>query len=437
MSGILSFMKYINHFLWSGPLIILLLGTHLFFTFRLKFVQRKIFKAIRLSILPSHTCEGDTSSFASLTTTLAATLGIGNIIGVSTAVALGGPGAILWCWLTGVLGMATTYAECYLGVLFRKKTKDGTYLGGPMYTLEYGLHSKFLAVLFCFLTLLASYGVGCSTQSNAITETAHNLWNSSPYLVGLITAVITGLVIVGGIKSIGKFCTRLVPAMGGFYILACLILLIMNYRFILPALEVIIQSAILPRSLAGGFVGSSITTAARYGIARGLFSNEAGLGTAAIAAASAKTKSPQEQALISMSATFWDTVVMCAITGLVIVTNIIRDPHSIQGLSAADLTTAAFNQIPFIGGNMLGISIIAFAVATLIGWSYFGEKAVDYLFGKEGIGIYRICYIVMIFIGSILSLEFVWELSDFINAFMILPNILSLLVLYKKITYIE
>lgn len=437
MSEVLSFIKFINNILWSGPMLLILIGTHLFFTVHLKFVQKKIGKAIRLSIRPSSDSEGDTSSFAALTTTLAATLGIGNIIGVSTAVALGGPGAILWCWLTGVLGMATTYAECYLGVLFRRKTKDGTYLGGPMYTLEYGLHSKPLAILFCLLTLLASYGVGCSTQSNAITSTASSLWGVSPQIVGFMTAFITGLVIVGGIKAIGNICMKLVPAMGGFYILACIILLIMNRQFLLPALVLIIRSAFLPQALLGGFIGSTIKTAARYGIARGLFTNEAGLGTAAIAAASAKTKNPQEQALISMSATFWDTVVMCGITGLVIVSNILKNPDSIKGFSSAELTTAAFEQIPYIGTSMLGVSIVAFGVATLIGWSYFGEKAVDYLFGKEGIGAYRVCYIVMIFIGSVLSLDFVWELSDLINAFMILPNVLSLLLLNRKITYIE
>lgn len=437
MSQILSIIKNFNAVLWNGPMLLILLGTHIFFTFRLKFVQRKIGKGIRLSISPSSSSEGDSSGFAALTTTLAATLGIGNIIGVSTAVALGGPGAILWCWITGVLGMATTYAECFLGVKYRQKTKDGTFLGGPMYTLENGLHSKFLAILYCLFTLIASYGVGCSTQSKAITETASSLWGLSPYAVGLVTALVTGLVIVGGIKSIGKVCMRIVPAMGGFYILACLILIVMNWRYLIPAIVLIFQSAFLPKAMAGGFIGSTIKIAARYGIARGLFTNEAGLGTAAIAAASAKTKRPQDQALISMSATFWDTVVMCAITGLVIVSNILKNPKSIEGLSAADLTTAAFNQIPFFGSNMLGLSIIAFAVATLIGWSYFGEKAVDYLFGKEGIGVYRVCYIVMIFVGSILSLEFVWELTDLINAFMIIPNILAILLLSKEITYIE
>ena len=305
-----------------------------------------------------------------------------------------------------------------------------------MYVMEYGLHSKPLAVLYCFLTLAASYGVGCSTQANSITDITKDLWGFSPYVVGFITALITGLVIIGGIKSIGNICTKLVPAMGIFYILACVVLLALNYRFLLPAVSLILRSAFLPNAMVGGFIGSTIKTAARYGIARGLFSNEAGIGTAAIAAASAKTENPYNQALVSMSATFWDTVVMCAITGLVIVSNILKNPLSVKGASASELTTIAFQQIPF-GGYILGLSIIAFATATLIGWSYFGEKAVVYLFGKEGIGTYRICYIVMIFVGAILSLEFVWELSDLINALMIIPNVLSIWLLYKQIKCTE
>lgn len=436
MNEILSVIKDINKLLWNGPMLLILLATHLFLTFRLKFIQKKIGKGIRLSTKSDSGEEGETSSFAALTTTLAATLGIGNIIGVSTAVAMGGPGAILWIWLTGVLGMATTYAECYLGIQYRRIGKDGTYSGGPMYVLENGLHSKPLAVIYCFFTLAASYGVGCSTQSNSITDVTTNLWGFSPYLVGFITALFTGLVIIGGIKSIGNICTRLVPAMGFFYILACLVILVLNYRYLLPAIQLIVRSAFLPSAMVGGFIGSTIKTAARYGIARGLFTNEAGIGTAAIAAASAKTDNPHNQALVSMSATFWDTVVMCGVTGLVIVSNILKNPLSAKGASASELTTIAFEQIPF-GRYILGLSIIAFATATLIGWSYFGEKAVVYLFGKEGIGTYRICYIVMIFIGAILSLEFVWELSDLLNAFMIIPNVLSIWLLYRGIRCTE
>lgn len=429
----LSIIKDLNKIIWNFPMLIILLGTHIFFTFRFGLIQKKVFKAVKLSVTPEAGGKGDVSSFTSLATTLAATLGTGNIIGVSTAVAMGGPGAIFWCWITGILGMATTYAECYLGIIFRQKTKDGTYLGGPMYVIENGLKKKGLAITYAFGTLLASFGVGCTTQSNSITVTTTRLWNWSPYLIGFIVAITAGLVILGGVKKIGKVCTKLVPSMGAFYLLGCIILLIINYNYIIDALLLILQSAFAPMALAGGFVGSTLQSAARYGIARGLFTNEAGLGSMAIAAASARTNNPARQALISMTATFWDTVVMCAITGLVIVTNILKLPSSVQGYSAAELTTAAFSQIPYIGKTMLGISLIAFAIATLLGWSYFGEKATDYLFGKKGIKYYQIGYITMIFIGSIMSLDLVWELSDLINAFMAFPNLIAILLLHKMI----
>ncbi|HEX3021755.1 MAG TPA: alanine/glycine:cation symporter family protein [Lachnospiraceae bacterium] len=372
------------------------------------------------------------SSFASLATTLAATLGTGNIIGISTAVALGGPGAIFWCWLTGLFGMATSYAECYLGVKYRQKTSEGSYLGGPMYVLEHGLHSKFLAVIFSLCTLAASFGVGCTTQANSITTTTYSKWNLSPSLVGFIVAILCGFVIVGGVKSIGNVCVKLVPSMGAFYIISCLIILAMNYQYLLSAIILIIKSAFIPSAATGGFIGSTVMLAARYGVARGLFTNEAGLGSAPIAAASAKNNDPSRQALISMTATFWDTVVMCAITGLVIVSNIIRYPDSVKGMNNAELTTAAFSTIPF-GKTLLTLSLIAFAVATLIGWCYFGESAVTYLFGVKAIPLYRVAYIVMIYVGAVLSLDLVWELSDLINALMALPNLLTLLLLYKMI----
>ncbi|MGN6714638.1 alanine/glycine:cation symporter family protein [Anaerocolumna jejuensis] len=436
MENALLFIKSLNRLLWNGPMLVLLIATHLFLTFRLKFIQKKVFRGIRLSTKSSEDEKGQTSSFAALTTTLAATLGIGNIIGVSTAVAMGGPGAILWLWLTGILGMATTYGECYLGIRYRTLAKDGTYSGGPMYVLEHGLKSKPMAVVYALLTLCASYGVGCSTQSNSITNVTSSLWGLSPYAVGIAVAVLTGLVILGGIDSIGNLCKKLVPAMGFFYIAACLVLIVMNHNYILPAIVLICRSAFLPSAMVGGFIGSTIKTAARYGIARGLFTNEAGIGTAAIAAASAKTDNPHNQALVSMSATFWDTVVMCGITGIVIVANILKNPASVKGIPASDLTTAAFMQLPY-GEYILGFSIVAFALATLIGWSYFGERAVLYLFGKEGIGTYKLCYIVMIFVGAVLSLDFVWELSDFINALMILPNVLTLWLLRKEIKSTE
>lgn len=432
----LSVLSSLNRFIWGVPMPFLLLGVHIYFTLHLKGVQRYIGKAVRISVKPDSTGDGDISGFAALTATLAATIGTGNIVGVGTAVALGGPGALFWCWLTGLLGMATSYAECFLGVLYRKKTADGTYIGGPMYAIEHGMGLKWLAVLFCLFTLMASYGVGCSTQARAVTETANTLWKLPEYLVGFVIATLVGLVIVGGIKSIGKICTKLVPAMGLFYLIACIVILIINREYLIPGIRTIMRSAFLPSKLpaavAGGFIGGSLKLAARYGIARGLFTNEAGLGSAAIAAAGAKTSNPSRQALISMSATFWDTVVMCAITGLVIVTNILKSPSSLEGYSFTELATAAFAPIPY-GRTALGISLIAFAIATLIGWSYFGEKAAEYLFGKSAVNTYRLCYIVMIFIGSIMSLKLVWELTDFVNALMAIPNLICLLMLRKKI----
>lgn len=432
----LSKLSSLNQFIWGIPMPVLLFSVHIYFTVRLGGIQRHIGKAVRLSVKADSSAEGDISGFAALSTTLAATIGTGNIVGVSTAVALGGPGAIFWCWLTGLLGMATSYAECFLGVLYRKKTKDKTFIGGPMYAMEYGMHKKWLAVVFCLFTLIASYGVGCSTQARAVTETANTIWGLPEYIVGMVIAIAVGLVIIGGIRTIGNICTKLVPSMGFFYLFACIVILIINRNYLGQGLLTIIRSAFisstLPASVVGGFIGGSLKTAARYGIARGLFTNEAGLGSAAITAAGAKTSHPSRQALISMSATFWDTVVMCAITGLVIVTNILKNPSSTEGYSFAELTTAAFSPIPY-GRSILGISLIAFAIATLIGWSYFGEKAVEYLFGKSGINTYRLCYILMIFIGSIMSLKLVWELTDLVNACMAIPNLVCLLVLRKEI----
>ncbi len=432
MDAFYQFIKNINQVVWGLPMILLLLGTHAFYTIKLRFIQRFTFRGIRLSLQKDDSKEGEVSSFASLATILAATLGTGNIIGVSTAVALGGPGAIFWCWITGIFGMATSYAECYLSIKFRKKTPNGNYVGGPMYVLEQGLHSKGLAIIFSLCTLAASFGVGCTTQANSITATTSSTWNLSPSTVGFITAIICGLVIVGGVKSISTVCTRLVPAMGFFYIISCFIILIINRDFLLQAISLIVSSAFSSHAATGGFIGSTIIIAARQGVAKGLFTNEAGLGSAAIAAASAKTEDPSRQALVSMTATFWDTVVMCAITGLVIVSNVLHYPNSTAGISNAELTTAAFAVIPF-GKVLLSFSLIAFAIATLIGWSFFGESAAYYLFGDKGIPIYKVFYIVMIYVGAVLSLDLVWELSDLVNAIMAFPNLIALLLLYKLV----
>lgn len=428
----MRYLKLLNNFLWSFPMIFFLMGTHIYFTFRLKFPQRKTLSAIKTSVQTDPEQGHGISGFAALSTTLAATLGTGNIVGVSTAVALGGPGAIFWCWLTGILGMATSYAECYLSFLYRKQRPDHTYAGGPMYVIRDGLKKKNLAILYAVFLICASFGVGCTTQANAITETTTLMWNLNPTLVGIIVSVVCGFVILGGISFIGKVCERLVPIMGFFYIICCVILLIINYKYIGTAIYVILSSAFEKKAATGGFIGSTILISARYGIARGLFTNEAGLGSAAIAACESNTKNPKRQALIQMTATFWDTVVMCAITGLVIVTAILANPDCINGCTSGSYTSAAFRLIPY-GDILLSCSLIAFAFATLIGWSFFGERAVEFLFGTKLKQCYQTAYLFMIFVGAIMSLDLVWELTDLINACMIIPNVTALLLLRDKI----
>lgn len=439
MSFLLSLFSSLNDFLWNGPMLILLCATHLYFTIRLRFVQRHIGKAIRYSIqdAKAHSAmapkeDGQGNGFSALTTTLAATLGTGNIVGISTAIAFGGPGAVFWCWLTGLFGMATTYAECYLGIRYRK-LKNGAYAGGPMYALEYGLGKKGLGILFAFATLFASCGMGGSTQTRTVTEALEGRFGIPPWLSGMILALTVGLVLIAGVRTIGSICMHLVPAMAFFYMAGCIILLILNRSVLPQTLQIILESAFVPRAIAGGLIGGSLKMAMRYGISRGLFTNEAGLGSAAIAAADVPGEDIKRQSLISMSATFWDTVIMCAVTGMVIVSSLIKNPNAANGYQFGELTTAAFEGIPVIGTAMLTISLVAFAVATLIGWSYFGEKAADYLFGESGIKAYRLCYILMIFLGSVLATELVWELSDFSNALMAFPNLIALFLLRKEI----
>ncbi len=441
MSSFLSAIPQINEFLWSGPLLFLLMGTHLYFTMKLRIPQKNILKAIRLSVTPDSKPKTEVSSeksrnlsvFGALATTLAATLGTGNIIGVSTAVALGGPGAVFWCWITGILGMATAYSECYLSVLFKHKDSDGTFRGGPMYIWEKGLNNKKIGKFYALLTVIAAFGVGCATQANSITQTTAVSFGISPGIAGFAAAVIAGFVIVGGIKSIGKVCTKLVPFLAIIYIGSCLLLLFLGRDALLPAVRLILTDALSPKSALSGATGSSLALTIRYGIARGLFTNEAGIGTAAIAAATSDTSNPQKQAYVSMTAVFWDTVVMCLLSGLVIVVNMIKYPASLHGIGDASLTEAAFARLPYLGTTFLSLCLVAFAITTLIGWSYLGECAVEYLTGSKGVFLYKIAYIVMIYVGAVLPLSFVWECTDFINALMLLPNIVALFLLKNKI----
>ena len=418
----------LSSLLWGWPMIILLLGTHIFLTIRLRFPQRHLWTAIRLSVSRDKDAVGNVSQFGALATALAATIGTGNIIGVATAVALGGPGAVLWCWLTGLFGISTKYAEGLLAVKYRVKTKDGRLLGGPMYALEKGLGWKWMAVLFAVFTAIASFGIGNTVQANAIATLTFETYQIDPVITGLVIAVLIGLVVLGGIKSIARVCTALVPFMAIFYVIGCIVILFMNSPYVWPALKLICESAFSPEAAGGGFVGSTVMLAARYGIARGLFSNESGMGSAPIVASAAQTRNPVRQALVSSSGTFWDTVVICALTGLVIVSSVIAYPD-ISYENGATLTKMAFSKIPYIGAPLLTFGLLTFAFSTILGWELYGERAVEYLKGRRWTVYYRVLYIVAVFIGSIMNLSIVWNLADCMNALMAVPNLISLLFL--------
>lgn len=417
-----------SNFLWGWPMIIMLLGTHLFLTVRLRFPQRKIFKAIRLSLTSEKGASGDVSQFGALATALAATIGTGNIIGVATAITLGGPGAVFWCWLTGVFGIATKYAEGLVAVKYRIKTSNGKMLGGPMYALERGLGMKWLAVLFCVFTVLASFGIGNLVQSNAISLLCYETYRVPVEVSGLCIAVAVALVVIFGVKGIAKVCSMFVPLMALLYVLGCIFILFVNGAYVGEALKLIIVSAFNPEAAGGGFIGGSIIMTARYGIARGLFSNESGMGSAPIVAAAARTRNPVRQALVSSTGTFWDTVVICALTGLVLVSSILAYPDITYNDGPA-LTKVAFDKIPYIGAPLLTFGIITFAFSTILGWCYYGEKAMEYLTGKKLTLVYRGIFIIATFFGAIVKLAVVWNLADLTNALMAIPNLVSLIFL--------
>ena len=414
--------------LWGWPMIVLLLGTHLYLTVRLRFPQRHIFHAIRLSVTSDKNAEGDVSQFGALATSLAATIGTGNIVGVATAVAMGGPGAVLWCWITGVLGIATKYSEGLLAVKYRVKTSDGTMLGGPMYALERGLGWKSMAIAFCVLTAVASFGIGNTVQSNAISMLCFETYGIAPAWTGAAIALLAALVIIFGVKGIARFCTAFVPLMALLYVVGCIAILCINGAYVWDALCLICRSAFTPEAAGGGFAGTTIMMTARYGIARGLFSNESGMGSAPIVAAAAKTNDPVRQALVSSTATFWDTVVICALTGLVLVSSIFAYPE-IDYVDGGALTKVAFDKIPYIGAPLLTFGILTFAFSTILGWSYYGERAVEYLSGKRYLILYRVLYVAAIFAGAVVQLTVVWNLADLLNGLMAIPNLVSLLAL--------
>lgn len=433
--SILDLTTHISNVVWGWPMIVLLLGTHLFLTLRLKCPQRKLWTAIRLSVKKDRNSTGDVSQFTALATSLAATIGTGNIIGVATAVSLGGPGAVLWCWLTGVFGIATKYGEGLLAIKYRVQTKRGKMLGGPMYALDRGLNLRWLAILFCIFTALASFGIGNTVQANAISENLSSVFSSwiAPQHIhivsGLFIALSLGTTMIGGVKSIGRICGALVPIMALFYVAGCLYILCAHAAYLLPAIRLIVHEAFSLKASLGGMTGTAMMVAARYGIARGLFSNESGLGSAPIVAAAAQTRNPVRQALVSSTGTFWDTVVICALTGLVLVSSILANP-GIDFTDGGLITKKAFATIPFIGTPILVFGIVTFAFSTILGWSYYGERAIEYLSGRRvSILSYRVLFIIGSFVGSIMDLNIVWNIADIMNALMAIPNLISLIFL--------
>lgn len=427
-----------NNIMWGPLMIVFLLGTHIYLTYKTGFIQKRVFKGITESLRSDASKKGDLSVFASLMTALSSTIGTGNIIGVGTAVAAGGPGAVLWTWIGGIFGIATKYSESFIAVKYRKKQEDGSYMGGAMTAFEH-LKRPAMGKVFAWCCALGAFGIGCSSQSKALVDVMYNNFNVHTSISALIICVLTALVVFGGVKVIANVCEKLVPFMSIVYVLGCLIILAINARFLPETIAVIIASAFTKRAAIGGFIGTTIIQAARAGIARGLFSNEAGMGSAPQATAASVAKNAVKPALVGSTGVFWDTVVVCLMTGLVIVSSIIgNDSISCiladgSVISGAGLVSACFNQIPILGKPLLTFGIITFAYSTILGWSYYGENCIKYLFGKKAIRIYQVLWIIVIFIGAIASEGSVWTLADILNAAMCIPNVIAVLMLRSVI----
>jgi AGCS family alanine or glycine:cation symporter len=428
MQTIESVIATLSNWVWGPPMLTLLLGTGLYLTILLKGMQfRALPLALKLIFHKDHHHEGDISHFAALMTALAATVGIGNIVGVATAITLGGPGAVFWMWVTGMLGMATKYAEAVLAVKYREKGPHGM-RGGPMYYLAKGAGLPWLGTMFAVFTAFAAFGIGNMTQANATAKIFESTFNIAPHITGWVLMILTGLVILGGIRAIGRFTSFLVPFMIIAYVGTALLVLFINIEKIPHAFSLIFYHAFNPISATGGFIGATIAAAMRYGIARGVFSNESGLGSAPIAAAAARTNDPVKQALVSMTQTFIDTLVVCTMTALVILTA----TSWTQGISAGELTSASMAEtLGDTGKIIVAITNALFAYSTLIGWNYYGEKAIEYLFGPRAIATYRVLFTATVIIGATTSLEFVWNFSDLMNGMMAIPNLIGLLLLAK------
>lgn len=430
MNSIETLIATLSSWVWGPPMLTLLVGTGLYLTVVLKGLQFRVLPlALRMIFHKDHGHEGDISHFAALMTALAATVGIGNIVGVATAISLGGPGAVFWMWMTGLVGMITKYSEAVLAVKYREKGQYGM-RGGPMYYLAKGAGLPKLGWLFALFTALATFGIGNMTQANSTATIFAATFNIEPWVTGVVLMLLTALVVLGGIRSIGKFTSVLVPFMIVAYVGSALTVLAYNIGEIPHALGLIFVHAFSPSAATGGFAGATIAAAMRFGIARGVFSNESGLGSAPIAAAAARTHDPVKQALVSMTQTFIDTLIVCTITALVILTATAWT----SGVDAGRLTGASFAEtLGNSGAIIIAVTTAVFAYSTLIGWNYYGEKAIEYLFGARAIRIYRIFFIAAVIVGAMLKLELVWNFSDLMNGMMAIPNLIGLLILSKVV----
>jgi AGCS family alanine or glycine:cation symporter len=432
---ILALLNRIDQILWGPPMLVLLLGTGIYLTLRLRGLQfRYLFHALHLALVKRKEPdaeEGDITHFQALMTSLAATVGTGNIAGVATALAAGGPGALFWMWVTGLVGMATKFAEAVLAVKYREKDRFGTMSGGPMYYLSRGLGSRRLGLLFAFFASIAAFGIGNMVQSNSVADSVEAVFHVPPTTTGIVLASLTALVVLGGIRSIARVASVLVPVMIICYMAGAAIVLVQNAAKVMEGLQLIFSHALNPTSAAGGFAGATVRMTIRWGVARGIFSNESGLGSSPIAAAAAQTRDPTTQALVSMTQTFIDTLVVCTMTGLAILATGVWT----TGETGAELTMMAFARaLP--GGNggiIVTMGLILFAFSTILGWCYYGEKSIEFLFGERAVIPYRLVYCVFVAVGAMVKLDLVWLLADIMNALMAIPNLIGLLGLAGKV----
>lgn len=430
MQNIQNYMEVLSGWVWGPYMLVLIVGTGVFLTFRLLFWQIRMLPLAFKQVFGKHdkakSSDGDISQFAALMTALSATIGTGNIAGVATACVLGGPGAVFWMWMTALFGMATKYGEGVLAVKYRVKDRNGEMSGGPMYYIERGLKWKWLAVIFALFGTLASFGIGSSVQSNTVALAVQNSMGIATWMTGIVITAFSALVILGGIKSISKASSFIVPIMAIGYVLGGLIIILNNLELVIPALKMIVTYAFTGEAALGGAVGAAI----RYGVARGVFSNEAGMGSAPIAAAAAKTDHPARQGLVSMTGTFIDTIIVCSITGIVLVMGFITAGNTFGEQTGAVLTISVFDQLlPGVGGWVVTFGIVFFAYSTILGWSYYGEKCCTYLLGQQSILAYRIIYIISVFIGCVVTLDLVWLFADIFNGLMAVPNLIALILL--------